>query len=311
MIPILVSLLLAWNPQTGTATPLQYCDPDDTETIGSSGIPVLMYHHVSDPVNGYYGVSTHRFRMDLQQLDDAGFFLIGPDDISNGLMRVPPDRRPVILTFDDGWQDNLDYLTSTGGDVVLDPDCAVGILEDFCSEHPDFGHGAIFFISWDKVPFGQEEYVEDKMNLLLDLGYTIGNHTDKHTDLTRLSRNKWEMAIIEPLAKFKRRLGLRTSEISTLAYPGGRLPRHCGAEDYISSLRYDGRRAVTMGFLANGSISSFGPLLSSPEGWYRIGRLDMSQYSVAQILQWTNIMNSQARRDLHTPLRRRFFGPSE
>ncbi len=302
MTGILLSLLLqAWTPCSGRASCLSYSEPDELDTRGPSGIPVLMYHHVSDPVDGYYGVSTHRFRSDLEQLDRAGFFLIVPEDIENGLMRVPPDRRPVLLTFDDGWQDNMSFI-GTGDSFRLDPSCAVAILDDYSSEHPEFGHGAVFFISWDKVPFGQEEFVTEKMNLLLDMGYVIGNHTDMHTDLTRLPMGKWRDAVIKPLQRFNRRLGLRTSQVRTLAYPGGRLPRDSGAEDLLSQLDYMGRKAVVMGFLANGSISSFGPLLSSPEGWFRIGRLDMSQYSVGQVLEWNNIMVPQAREDLHDPL---------
>jgi peptidoglycan/xylan/chitin deacetylase (PgdA/CDA1 family) len=302
MTGILLYLLLqAWTPSSGRASCLCYSEPDELETRGPSGIPVLMYHHVSDPVDGYYGVSTHRFRSDLEQLDRAGFFLIVPEDIENGLMRVPPDRRPVLLTFDDGWQDNMNFI-GTGDSYRLDPSCAVAILDDYSSEHPEFGRGAVFFISWDKVPFGQEEFVTEKMNLLLDMGYVIGNHTDMHTDLTRLPMSKWRDAVVKPLQRFNRRLGLRTSQIRTLAYPGGRLPRDSGAEDLLSQLDFGGRKAVVMGFLANGSITSFGPLLSSPEGWFRIGRLDMSQYSVSQVLEWNNIMVPQAREDLHDPL---------
>lgn len=304
MMNLLLTMLLAWAPATGRASSLTYSGEDSFDTRGPSGVPVLMYHHVSDPVSGYYGVSTHRFRSDLELLDRNGFFLIGPEDINDGLMRVPPHRRPLMLTFDDGWQDNFSF-TGSGESVSIDPHCAVAILEEYCRENPDFGHGAVFFISWDKVPFGQEEFVSEKMNMLLDMGYSIGNHTDMHTDFTTLPRSKWEDAVIRPLQKFHRRLGLRTSCIHTLSYPGGRLPKDAGAEEYFSGLEFMGRQAVTMGFLANGSVSSLGPLLSSPEGWYRIGRLDMSQYSVRELLQWTNIMSSRARDDLHDPLSRR------
>lgn len=304
MSPLLLCAILFWTPGTGRVSCLGHTGSYREEAGGPSGIPVLMYHHVSDPVNGYYGVSTFRFRRDLELLDQAGFFLVRPEDLQNGLMRVPPDRRPVLITFDDGWQDNFSF-NGSGSSITIDPDCAVAIMEEYCEENPEFGHGAVFFISWDKVPFGQEDFVEEKMNLLLDMGYSIGNHTDMHTDLTRLPRGKWSDAILRPLDRFKRSLGLRTSTVDAIAYPGGRLPRDSGAEEFLACLRYEGRQAVSMGFLANGSVSSFGPLLSSSEGWYRIGRLDMSQYSVAELLQWTNIMNTDAREDLHEPLRRR------
>ena len=304
MIQLIASLLIMWAPQTGRTTCLSYTDPDPADPDAPSGIPVLMYHHVSDPVDGYYGVSTGRLLMDLQLLDEAGFFLITSDDIENGLMQVPEDRRPLMLTFDDGWQDNFNFILS-GGTVEIDPYCAVAILEDYSDEHPEFGRGATFFISWDKIPFGQEEFVMEKFNLLLDMGYSIGNHTNMHADFMVLPWEKWENSVITPMIKFHRRLGLRTSEIFAMAYPGGRFPKGVGAEEYLAGLRFSGREAVRIGYLANGSVSSFRRLLNSPEGWFRIGRLDMSQYSVRQLLGWRNIMTTGPRDDLHDPLRPR------
>jgi len=304
MIHLLVTLLILWSPRTGKTSPLAYTDPEPGNTSAPSGIPVIMYHHVSDPVNGHYGVSTGRLRTDLQLLDDAGFFLITSEDIENGLMQVPPDRRPLMLTFDDGWQDNFNFLI-TGNTTEIDPACVVSILEDYCNEHPDFGHGATFFISWDKIPFGQEEYEAEKFNLLLDMGYSIGNHTNMHTDFTRLPRDKWENAVLLPMAKFHRRLGMRITEIFAMAFPGGRFPRGTGAEDYLAGFTFLGTQAVRIGFMANGSVSSMTSLLDSPEGWFRIGRLDMSQYSVRELLGWRNIMHAGPRDNLHDPLRSR------
>ncbi|MEN8209466.1 MAG: polysaccharide deacetylase family protein [Candidatus Fermentibacteria bacterium] len=304
MIHFLLSILIMWSPETATATCLHYTDPESADNNTRSGIPVLMYHHVSDPVHGYYGVSTGRLLMDLQLLDEAGFFLITPDDIENGFMQVPADRRPLMLTFDDGWQDNFSFIV-TGTAVEIDPNCALAILEDYSDNHPEFGRGATFFISWDKIPFGQEEFVMEKFNLLLDMGYSIGNHTDMHTDFMLLPRDKWENSVITPMHKFHRRLGLRTSEIFAMAYPGGKFPKNAGAEEYLAGFRFMGAGAVRIGFLANGSVSAFGPLLDSAEGWFRIGRLDMSQYSVRELLGWRNIMTTGQRDNLHDPLRPR------
>ncbi|MBD3276942.1 MAG: hypothetical protein GF388_01460 [Candidatus Aegiribacteria sp.] len=301
---LLSILITLWVPATGRTTPLSHTPSDFSNDNASSGIPVLMYHHVSDPVNGYYGISTHRLRRDLELLDEAGFYLITPEDIENCLFQVPDDRIPLMLTFDDGWQDNFNFI-DYGGDTEIDPSCAVSILEEYCRQNPDFGHGAVFFISWDKVPFGQEEYVQEKFNMLLDMGYVIGNHTDRHADFMRLPRSKWSDAVLLPMRKFHSRVGLRTGSISTLSYPGGRLPKDAGAEDVISGFHFMGRQAVRMGFLANGSVSSFQRLLDSSEGIYRIGRLDMSQYSVDKLLGWRNIMTDGSRRDLHDPLRYR------
>ncbi|MCK5064980.1 MAG: polysaccharide deacetylase family protein [Candidatus Fermentibacteraceae bacterium] len=306
MTGLLLTLLFLWTPETGRTAIIEHTDPEDPVSNAASGIPVLMYHHVSDPVDGYYGVSIRRFLSDLEKLCDAGFYLITPPDLENGLMQVPADRRPLMLTFDDGWQDNFMFLE---GSTEIDPHCVVGILEQFCDLNPEFGRGVTFFISWDKIPFGQEEYITEKFNLLIDMGYSIGNHTNMHTNFMTLPRTKWDRAVLLPMENFHRRLGLRTSEIFAMAYPGGRFPKDQGAEEFLSHFQFQNVQAVRMGFLANGSVSSMNRLLDSPEGIFRIGRLDMSQYSVRRLLDWRNIMKTGPRESLHTPLLPRLRQP--
>ncbi len=302
MIILISVILLAWTPSVFNVNKL----PDAENTIptrdGPEGIPVLLYHHVSDPVNGYYGISTSRFRNDLELLYRAGFCLVNPADIENGLTGIPPDRRPVMLTFDDGWRDNFSVTIRDNGSVNPDPECVVAILEEYCDSHPEFGHGAVFFISWDKVPFGQEEFVTEKLNMLLDLGYTIGNHTSTHRNFSALPPHEWEKEVINALEKFGRYLGLRTCMVTTLAYPGGRLPRISGVFDILDGMEYRGRRAVTMGFLVDGSVTTLSSMLSPGEERFRIGRLDMSRYSVGELLQWRNLMGTGGRNDLHARL---------
>jgi hypothetical protein len=58
-----------------------------------------------------------------------------------------------------------------------------------------------------------------------------------------------------------------------------------------------------MAFVVDGAISSFRRVLYDPDRRVRISRIDMSQYSVGQILQWPNLMDyGEGRTDLHSPL---------
>jgi len=291
-------LLCLWIPRTEEGSPLVVPEPEVAPEGTRSGIPVLMYHHVSDPVNGYYGVSTSRFLSDLAALDAAGFYLTTPEDLENGLMQVPSGRRPVMITLDDGWQDNFDIIGTS-----VDPDCAFALLEAFCDDHPDFGRGATFFVSWDKIPFGQVDRVGEKLNMLLDAGHAIGNHSLRHASFGRLPRAEWEEAVIGAMERFHRHLGMRIGEVAVLSYPGGHFQRDPGAEELMASFTFDGAQAVRMGFLADGGVSSMATLLDDPDGWYRIGRIDMSLYSVSRLLGWRNLMEAdEAREDLHDPL---------
>ncbi len=299
-------ILLGWIPIESTIQGLEYSEPDIQYGNPKSGLPILMYHHVSDPVNGVYGVSTSRLWGDLQQLHDEDFYLVVPSDIENGLTDIPDGKRPVMLTFDDGWLDNFNYITASDGSLEMDPDCVVALLNDFSELHPDFGKGALFFISWDKTPFDQYAHIREKFNYLLDSGYEIGNHTNAHAHFGSLPREQWESAINLPMEKFHNYLGIRTGMIFTLSYPGGYLSRNTGAEELIGSFEFMGVSAIRMGFLVTGSVPEVEDICSSYESWFRVGRLDMSQYSIPRVLSWSNLMQTGTQREsLHDPLRYR------
>lgn len=70
-------------------------------------IPVLMYHNVlpGDEADSVWKVSVEEFRRQMDDLRDAGYQTILPDDIrraSRGWGWLPP--KPVVITFDDGYE---------------------------------------------------------------------------------------------------------------------------------------------------------------------------------------------------------------
>ena len=75
------------------------------------GVPVLMYHLVSDdvpPAFRKYTVTPARFRHQVATLVRLGVTAISPDDLlaaRQGRRRLP--HRPVVITFDDGFRDCL------------------------------------------------------------------------------------------------------------------------------------------------------------------------------------------------------------
>ena len=58
-------------------------------------------------------------------------------------INLPRGASPVVFTFDDATEGQFRYLEKDGKPVI-DPDCAVGILEEFSRKHPDFGFEATF-----------------------------------------------------------------------------------------------------------------------------------------------------------------------
>ena len=72
-------------------------------------VPVLMYHGVADdPGNDVWTVSTAEFRSQMESLRASGFTSILPSDIARarrGFFLFP--KKPVVITFDDGFQSNM------------------------------------------------------------------------------------------------------------------------------------------------------------------------------------------------------------
>ena len=269
-----------------------------------SGIPILCYHHVSPNPMEYYSVTPSELRAHLEALCDAGFYLVDPEDIMDCLMYVPSDRRPVMLTFDDGWEDNMRLFESADGSLELDPACAVAILDQFCDRHPDFGRAAVFYISWDKIPFGQSHLVAEKFNMLLDMGFSIGNHSLRHREYASLPADRWERHTLLPMDKLRSRVGMRSSSVFTMAYPGGFFPETSQAAEWMSGYTYMGRQAVSLGFLVNGAIARLSSIYGSMWGRYYISRIDMSAYSVFRLISSRSTVRTDSERDSpHDPLR--------
>ena len=148
---------------------------------------ILEYHKIDRP-EGRWTRTPENFRHDLGRLWERGYRLVALSDFLDGKIALPRGATPVILTFDDSSPGQFRFLERRG-DWVLDPDCAVGILEAFERQHPEFGHAATFYVlpGADRPNrlFDQPELATRKLQYLAGHGYEIGNHTLWHANLTR------------------------------------------------------------------------------------------------------------------------------
>ncbi len=102
----------ATEAPTATATPTLGPTPDGMTR--ELQVPILMYHHVSEPpadadiYRRDNSVTPERFESHLQYLRQAGYETITLDDLLYALTqgRLLPVK-PIILTFDDGYEDNF------------------------------------------------------------------------------------------------------------------------------------------------------------------------------------------------------------
>ena len=77
---------------------------------GFRWMPILMYHRVVEPEDlvhaDEYSVSTTQFAAQMKYLADRGYESIYLDDVPDAIgEQRPRSRKPVAITFDDGYQD--------------------------------------------------------------------------------------------------------------------------------------------------------------------------------------------------------------
>jgi hypothetical protein len=148
-------------------------------------VMIIEYHKIDYPEERWTR-TPENFRRDLETLYARGYRLIALGDLLDGRIALPAGTTPVILTFDDSSPGQFRYLQQNT-EVEIDPKSAVGILEAFTREHPDFGHAAVFFVLPAANPpnrlFNQPNYAGRKLQYLARRGYEIGNHTLWHANL--------------------------------------------------------------------------------------------------------------------------------
>ena len=187
--------------------------------VPPAGFPILEYHMVTEnprPGAKPYVVPPEDFAAQLDELREEGYTTITPQDYARarkGKQQLP--EKPVILTFDDGYEDNYR--------VVLP------MLEER-------GMKAVFYVVTNDI--GKPNYMT--WENLFDLerrGMEIGSHTANHLPLTTLSREKQreELRLSKLMLEWK---GMKT--IYSFSYPNGDydagVVAMLGEEEYLTAV---------------------------------------------------------------------------
>jgi peptidoglycan/xylan/chitin deacetylase (PgdA/CDA1 family) len=175
--------------------------------------PILEYHRIDRP-EARWTRTPENLRADLLRLWQNGYRTVPLADVVRKRIDLPAGTTPVVLTFDDSSPGQFRFIERQGRQVI-DPDCAVGILEQFAADHPGFGHAATFYVLPGADPpnrlFNQPALAAQKLQYLAAHGYEIGSHTLWHADLSKY-----------PEATVKRQLAGAQRDIER-AVPGYRL----------------------------------------------------------------------------------------
>lgn len=164
-------------------------------------VPVLMYHVIADPPPGapwpQLYVSAAEFEAQVAWLERRGFAAVTLSDVwRNWHHGGSLPKRPVVLTFDDGYRsvatEALPVLRKRGWPAVLN--LKVGNLEP-------------------------GSFTESDVHKLLAAGWELGAHTITHPDLRTLDDAGLEREVAGSRMAIRKRFGVT---VGFFCYPAGR-----------------------------------------------------------------------------------------
>ena len=218
-------------------------------------IMVLMYHDIGEEEDIWVR-TPENLRKDLKTLYEKGYRAIGMKDFIEGNIDTPPGTTPVVITFDDGTKGQFNVL-GEDGEFVIDPDSAVGILDEFNRQYPEFGLKATFYVNYP-TPFRQKEWVERKFEYLVENGMEIGNHCYNHENLrmdldTKETRDA--QSIQEAIGKHVKSTQeiIPNYQVDSLALPYGAGPKDAELYNYVVQGSFEGTSYHNKAILLVGS----------------------------------------------------------
>lgn len=191
-------------------------------------IPILMYHEIGYPeessFSSRYVVTPENFRQQLEFLHSNNYIPISIDEyLQDDFSQVPDNKKPVIITFDDATEGQFRY-----NDKDIDPDSAVGILDEFAKEYDGWRQRAAFFIDFAdrdgnfQVPFAERGKEKEKISYLKENGYEVYCHTKSHISLKEASYKE----IVNDIKNYKYQMEQKDIEKSdVIAVPYGAFPQ--------------------------------------------------------------------------------------
>ena len=205
-------------------------------------IPVLMYHEIrAVPGKTPLTRSVAEFKQDLETLYAAGFRPVNLSDVVGDRIDVPAGKSPVVLTFDDARPSQF-KLDESAAALKIDPDCAMGILDQFHKDHLDWPMRATFFVlpksKKTLEPFGQTGMGNDKLDYIVSNGMEIGNHTTFHPSLRSMTPEQIQQEIGN--ANNVLMAASPKAKITVMAVPMGKFPHNKAYWKYLRQGTYQG-----------------------------------------------------------------------
>lgn len=182
-------------------------------------VPILMYHHISQTPENSIGsdffVSPDVFREHMLYLAKNNYTAIDLAQLSDALTgETELPANPIVLTFDDGYQDNYEHAFPVLQELGL-----IGtffVITSFVGEEDGY-------MNWDML----KEMAEN--------GMRIESHTSSHADL----RDRTEAELRQEIGDSQRAIAQKVGQVPAfLAYPKGHYDG--SVVDILAEFSYEG-----------------------------------------------------------------------
>ena len=152
--------------------------------------------------------------------------------------------------------EKMKFVLENNGNIIIDSNSAVGILEEFKSKYPDYNVTATFFINASL--FNQSEYNEKILKWLVDNDYSIGNHSYSHVDFSKIDSDKTQEEVGKMYEVLDGIIPGRYEHIVALPF-GSPYTVNNNNFKYILNGEYNGKSYETISTLRVGWGSEYSP----------------------------------------------------
>jgi hypothetical protein len=208
-------------------------------------VPVMMYHQIKADPKGGYDQSPEKFKAELERMYSENYRPITAANFVSGKIDVPAGKHPVVMTFDD----SSPSQAQIGADGNPTADSALGMMEQFGKDHPDWHSTATFYVN-DGSFAGDTKVIP----WLVQHGYEVGDHTLTHANLKQISSEQAQKEVGGEYSKIIAQVP--GYQVTTMALPFGIHPAESSLAHHGT---YDGVTYDLSGVMLVGSNPSPSP----------------------------------------------------
>jgi len=249
----------------GTSLYMVYAYTVSEEETTEIKLPIIMYHSILKSRRNEYIVSPTELEKDLKYLQQNNFNTITAEDLINYIYSdIALPEKPVMITFDDGYLNNITYAVPLLEQYNMR--AVISVVGSFTDEESSAErHASYSYLNWNEI----NEIINSDTIEIQCHTYNLHKNSGgrKGVGKTRSeSAEEYDKFLREDILKFKQVMEINTAyQTKAFIYPFGVYSEE--SEAVIKN----------MGFLASFSCREKLNIISkNPESLYLLGRFNRS-----------------------------------